>query len=254
MLKTSLFALTRKTLTYRVIDIPLVISCLCNLPYDSMVRELKAAIPSIQSNFSRLAIVSRVGEELARMWDQDQLLIIFQGLQIHAKWWEILASKGISIDAKAFQSSDVQLREQCVRGMVPKLLMVLPLSESLDKVIEYCRQFDIEPSYACECYLQYLLVTSSNKEHSHEDLTMTGVGASDWKDYLYDVLNNKLEILPALACLQKMLRQLGQYDYDKVYHVCEWLVASLGNEDISGTSQYLYRSKGPKASFKVWTS
>lgn len=93
-MKSSVISLTRKILTYREIDISLAINCLSYLPYQVMVKELKSTIPSIQSDFSRLKIVSQIGEELARMWNEEHLLVIFQGLQINARWWHILTLKG----------------------------------------------------------------------------------------------------------------------------------------------------------------
>ena len=54
-----------------------------------MVKELKSAVPSIQSDFSRLRTVAMVGEELARMWDQENLLVVFQGLQTNARYRSI---------------------------------------------------------------------------------------------------------------------------------------------------------------------
>ena len=48
------------------------------------MKELKAAVPSIQSDFSRLRTVAAVGEELVRLWDQEGLLVVFQGLQVRA--------------------------------------------------------------------------------------------------------------------------------------------------------------------------
>lgn len=209
-----------------------------------MVRELKSAIPSIQSNFSRLSIVSHIGEELARLWNQDQLLIIFQGLQIHAKWWAVLASKGISIDAKAFQSSDVELREKCIRGMIPKLLSVLPLSESLDKVIEYCRQFDIEPSYASECYLEYLLVSKASKTDTNGSIKSKDgkdqLSLQSWKGYLLEVLNNKIEYLPAIICIQKLLKRMNPFDHERIFIVCDWLINALTSDDIAGKVSYRF--------------
>ena len=51
------------------------------------MKELKAAVPSIQSDFSRLRTVAAVGEELVRLWDQEGLLVVFQGLQVR---WPLL--------------------------------------------------------------------------------------------------------------------------------------------------------------------
>ena len=79
LLRSSLLSLSRKVLSYREIDTSLAVACLVMLPYDAMVRELKGAVPSIQSDFSRLRTVASVGEELARLWDQEGLLVIFQG-------------------------------------------------------------------------------------------------------------------------------------------------------------------------------
>ena len=47
-----------------------------------MVKELKVAVPAIQSDFARLRTVAIVGEELARIVEQEDLLIMFQGLQV----------------------------------------------------------------------------------------------------------------------------------------------------------------------------
>jgi hypothetical protein len=80
LLRSSLLSLSRKVLSYREIDTSLAVACLVMLPYDAMVRELKGAVPSIQSDFSRLRTVASVGEELARLWDQEGLLAIFQGI------------------------------------------------------------------------------------------------------------------------------------------------------------------------------
>jgi len=75
-----LLALSRKILVYREIDVSFVVSTLSVLPYETMVHELKSAVPSIQSDFSRLQTVAQVGEELSHLWNQDTLLIVFQGL------------------------------------------------------------------------------------------------------------------------------------------------------------------------------
>jgi hypothetical protein len=82
LLRSSLLCLSRKVLSYREIDTSLAVACLVMLPYDAMVRELKGAVPSIQSDFSRLRTVACVGEELARLWDQEALLVVFQGNSI----------------------------------------------------------------------------------------------------------------------------------------------------------------------------
>ena len=47
------------------------------------------------------------------------------------------------MDLKAFQSTDSVLRERCVKAIIPELLRKSQLD--LDVVVEFCRQFDVEP-------------------------------------------------------------------------------------------------------------
>ena len=156
LLRSSLLSLSRKVLSYREIDTSLAVACLVMLPYEAMVRELKAAVPSIQSDFSRLRTVASVGEELARLWDQEALLVVFQGLQTNAKWWHILSLHGVKIDPRAFQSSDTKQRDLCVRAVVPELLELSNMD--LEQAVDYCRQFDIEPEYAALCYVEKIMM------------------------------------------------------------------------------------------------
>ena len=113
LLQTSLLALSRKLLVYRDIDMPFAVATLSALPYNHMVRELRLAMPSIQSDFSRLQTVALVGEELAQLWDMEELLLMFQALQHNAKWWHILTSIGVKVDQRAFQGGDAMQRERC---------------------------------------------------------------------------------------------------------------------------------------------
>jgi len=86
LLLSSLSLLCKKILAYRYIDVDYAIAVLMTLPYEMMVKELKLAVPSIQSDFSRLSTIAVVGEEVARLWQQEQLLSVFEDLQINAKW------------------------------------------------------------------------------------------------------------------------------------------------------------------------
>jgi hypothetical protein len=151
-----LLALSRKILSYRDIDGCLGVACLASVAYDTMVRELKQAVPSIQSDFSRLQTVAVIGEDLSRLWGQAELLGVFQSLQTNAKWWHTLASHGIKIDPRAFQSSIASQREACIRAVVPELLSKSNLN--LDLAVEYCCQFDVEGSYATLCYIEQLML------------------------------------------------------------------------------------------------
>lgn len=225
-MRASLLMLTRKILGYRDIDIILSIACLSAIPYEVMVRELKSSVPSIQSDFSRLRIVSGIGEEIARLWEQEQLMMLFQGLQINAKWWHLLSSRGIRIDAKAFQSSDSILRDSCIRGMVSQLLKSsTSVNGNLEEVIEYCRQFDIETSFAYTSYLESVFICDNH----------VPVDDSYWINRASSVLNGKVDIKVAFKALTDILPRINPLDYEKIIFVSDWLVQMSSHEELEGS-------------------
>lgn len=215
-LQTSLLGLSRKILAYRDIDSCLGVACLASVSYETMVRELKQAVPSIQSDFSRLQTVAVIGEDLSRLWSQEELLGVFQSLQTNAKWWHTLASHGIKIDPRAFQSSVASQREACIRAVVPELLSKSCLN--LELAIEYCCQFDVEGSYATLCYIEQLLLTPpiSPSELSWMKLVnqaSTTVGEA------------------ALVNLYKgILRKINPLDYERIRFVTLWLIQVISED------------------------
>ena len=140
-LNSSLLSLGRKVLGYRDIDCSLAVACYSTLTPNTMVRELQAVVsaPSTQVDFSRLHILSGnlilqhdnihtyiyaymkiesthsyhtststyltvVGEELARLIDRDDLLVMFQDFQTNAKWWDKLSKYGVKFHAPTFSA------------------------------------------------------------------------------------------------------------------------------------------------------
>lgn len=198
-----MIALGRKILTYRNIDISYAVACLSTVPFDSMVKELKAAVPSIQSNFSRLRTVALIGEQLSQMWQQEESLILFQSLQTNAKWWHILSSYGIKIDSKAFQSSIQQQRDSCIRGIVPSLLE--KTNGDISLAMEYCSQFDLEAHYASTCYIQYIL--TRKPEHIH---------STEWLEKIKKI-SSTIEESAIVNSLKDILPHTHSLDYEKVF-------------------------------------
>lgn len=245
-LRSSLLALSKKVLSYREIDTLYATACLILLPYDAMVKELKAAVPSIQSDFSRLRTVAVVGEELARMWDQENLLAVFQGLQTNARWWHTLSTLGLRIDPRTFQSSDPVQREQCIRAVVPQLLEKGGMD--LEMAIEYCRQFDIEPEYGALCYIQLVLLQPP-----------TNISDAMWIGQVRRAAL-RVEESSLLSTLRKLLPQLNSLDYEKIIFVCMWLLdlmcdeedtavgQDVDEEDVTVTSGGLTVTRKPRAS------
>lgn len=197
-----MMALGRKIITYRDIDISFAVACLSTIPFDAMVKELKSAVPSIQGDFSRLRTVALIGEQLAQMWQQEDSLLLFQSLQTNAKWWHILSSYGIKIDSRAFQSSNIQHRDECIRGVVPQLLKRTGGDISL--AMEYCNQYDLEAHYASTCYIEYILVSKPIQ-----------ITSSQWSNNIKKVCSSVEERL-IIHSLQQILPQIHPLDYEKV--------------------------------------
>lgn len=203
---------------YRDIDIPFAVASLAALSYDTMVKELKTAVPSIQSDFSRLQTVALVGEELAHLWDQEQLLVLFQGLQSNAKWWHILASLGLKVDLRVFQSPDAAVRDKVVRSLIPELFEKGNMD--LEMVTEYCRQFDLEPEYATLTYVDLLLTARP-----------TAISDFSWASKVRSAAE-RVEDRAILQRLRELLKRIHPLDYEKVRYVCTWLIDLLSAEEV----------------------
>lgn len=218
LLRSSLLSLCRKVLIYRDIDIPFAVASLAALTYDTMVKELKTAVPSIQSDFSRLQTVALVGEELSHLWDQEQLLVLFQGLQANAKWWHILSSLGLKFDLRVFQSPDKELRDTVVRSLIPELFEKGNMD--LEMVTEYCRQFDLEPEHATLTYVDLLFTARP-----------TVVNDFSWAGKVRSAavhVNDRA----MLQRLREVLPRVHPLDYEKVRYVCTWLIDLLSAEEV----------------------
>ena len=224
LLRSSLLSLSRKVLSYREIDTALAVACLVMLPYDAMVRELKAAVPSIQSDFSRLRTVASVGEGLARLWDQEALLVVFQGLQTNAKWWHILSQHGVKIDPRAFQSSDTKQRDLCVRAVVPELLELSNMD--LEQAADYCRQFDIEPEFASLSYIEKIMLQSPTGVISGNILSVNDMV---WAREVRKATVN-VDERAVLGTLRSLLPRIHPLDYERIRFMCTWIVAALAEE------------------------
>jgi uncharacterized membrane protein YgcG len=205
-------------LIYREIDITFSVACLAALSYETMVKELKSAVPSFQSDFSRLKIVAQVGEELSHLWDQEPLLLLFQGLQTNAKWWHILSQLGIKVDLRVFQSPDAALRERFIRSVIPELFEKGGMD--LEMVTEYCRQFDLEPEYATLTYIELLL--TSPVPSAPGDLSWAGKVRS---------AAHAVEEPALLQCLRELLLRVHALDYEKIRYVCTWITDLLAAEE-----------------------
>lgn len=217
-LRSSLLALARKVLSYREIDCSLAVACLSAVPYEIMVRELKAAVPSIQSDFSRLRMVAGIGEHLSQLWTQEELLQDFQYLQANARWWQILSSQlGLKIDPRSFQSSVPAQRDACIRAVIPDLIEKSGLNLTL--AIEYCEQFDIAPTVACLLYIEKVLL-----------LPPTAPTDKAWELLVQKAAGRVTDEEQLTKCLRGVLTKLHPLDYEKQQFLCQWLIQIISED------------------------
>ena len=218
MLRSSTLSLCRKVLIYRDIDIPFAVASLSALSYDTMVKELKAAVPSIQSDFSRLQVVAQVGEELSHLWDQESLLLLFQGLQTNAKWWNILSSLGMKVDLRHFQHPDASVRDAFMKSLVPDLFARGGMD--LEAVTEYCRQFDLEPEVASLAHIEHVLLKSP----------MIAAHDLSWISKVRATAQH-LEHKATLTKLKELFPKLHPLDYEKIRYLCTWISDLLASDE-----------------------
>lgn len=212
LLRASLVALCRKLLTYRDINYDYAVACLSCLPMDLMFHELKSAVPTIQSDFSRLHVVALIGEELSYLWGHERQLELFQGLQSHAKWWHLLSSIGLKVDMKAFQHPDLPIREQYVQSLIPQILQKSHLN--LELTLDYCRSFDVHPEKASLQYIELMLSLPPSSDVAQEHLWSTKIAAAA----------AGLDESQLTTTLYRCLLQIHALDYERILHICHWIV------------------------------
>lgn len=221
-LMEPMISLSRKLLGYRDVDSSLVISVMIALPFDQIVKEIQRALPSIQSDFVRLQTVATLGEEISRLFAEENLTVFFQGLQTNAKWWHIFTGKGIKLDPKFFQNGQAESSDHYIRSLVP--ILFSSSNFNLPLTLEFCRQFHIEPEYA---YVQYIEKIFTSKPTSPLD--------SSWL-MQFGQVSGLVEEKAILSCFRRILHQLHDLDYEKINYVCRWLHNFLSDDIASSIS------------------
>lgn len=239
----SLKALTRKILTYREIDMELAVAYLGSIPDKSMVKELQSIIPTVQNDFKRLKLTALIGEQLALMWDKEDLLRVFQSLQNNAKWWSALSGYGIRVDTKTFQHPVGDIRSQYIRSIVPELLERSTMD--LELAQDYCRQFDLTTEFANTCFIELILKSASTADIASETSVNSHKG---WEKHVRFAASG-VSPEQMVTTFRGVLKHVHEYSYDKIKFVCKWLVAYLQEEsEVSGDYSKLLANANVNAS------
>ena len=181
--------------------------------------------------------IQLIGEELARMWEQDALLLVFQSLEMNARWWKVLSSHGVKIDARAFQNSDTDQREASMRAIIPDLLTHTNLN--LELAYDYCQQFNLEPELATICYIEQLFLlppsnssaaplASAASSTTTSNTTHRGPIASQGQAYgghnswtrLIQHASTGIHDKILITAYRKILTKIDPLDYEKINYCC----------------------------------
>lgn len=211
LLKLSLSALSRHVLTYREVDESFAIACLSALDLDSIVKELRAAVPiNLHSDFSRLQTVSGIGEQLASLFDghpkQQEYTQLFEGLQTSAKWCHKLSDMHIPVDLKGFIVQDESAPCKYQRSLVPAILKA---TGDLEVTTAFCRDFEIEPEVAALQFIEHTLGLAPSSDTWATKVKAAALGLRE-----DDLVQALIRALPTVH----------EVDYEKICFVCTWLL------------------------------
>jgi hypothetical protein len=188
-----------------------------------MFDELRAAVPTIQSDFHRLYNVAAIGEELAYLHDQEARLILFQHLQVHAKWWHELFKIGVKIDMKLFQSADTKQREQYLQSLIPQLLE--KNSCNLEMTLDFCRSFDLPSEIVSLIYIEMMMKMKPSTASSFTtmQIELMSLEHSTWVQHISHAANGVDEKL-LLTTLYNNLQEIHPLYYERILYILKWIV------------------------------
>ena len=215
LLRNSMLSLSRKVLSYREIDVLLALACLSSLPQDLVVRELKAIFPTLQNDQTRLNCAASIGEDLARMWGSEEMLVLFETMQKNTRWINMMRTFNMKVDSRVMLSTVGHKNDAYLRALVPELL--LKSGMDLDLIVDFCTQYNIESDFATLCYIEQSLVLPSDVHTWRTSLKQVAAGVDE----------------AAVVCLlRRSLVKIHPLDYEKIEFVCTWLIDALTEDTI----------------------
>jgi hypothetical protein len=89
----------------------------------------------------------------------------------------------------------------------------------VEVALEYCRQYEIEASYALECFVTKLMLAAPT---SPQD--------SVWARQVRLAMS-KMEDSAVSKCLRRVLTDIHPLDYERIRFACTWLIDSSDADD-----------------------
>jgi hypothetical protein len=101
--------------------------------------------------------------------------------------------------------------------MVPDLLELSGMDVEI--ALEYCREYDIETSYALECFVSKIM-----------QLAPTSPQDCQWARQVQFALK-KMEDKVISKCFRNVLKKIHPLDYERIRFACTWLIESAEGDD-----------------------
>jgi hypothetical protein len=101
--------------------------------------------------------------------------------------------------------------------MVPDLLELSGMD--VEVALEYCREYNIETSYALECFVSKVIMsppTSPQDTHWARQIRLA---------------MKKMDDKVVSKCLRNVLMKIHPLDYERIRFVCTWLIDAAEGED-----------------------
>ncbi|CAM9822714.1 unnamed protein product, partial [Chrysoparadoxa australica] len=144
-----------QVLSSKHLDTPLALGYMLSLPVKEAFSTFKRAIPAANSNFARIQTLARIGMDVARAWQNPDLLHQCTELERNSHWWHMLTSLQIPFDHRRFQQP-AQDNFNYQRELVPLLLEVT--GGDLGLTLEFCEHYKIEEAYPSLLFVEQQLL------------------------------------------------------------------------------------------------
>jgi hypothetical protein len=206
-LHESLSNIVGKVLSSRQLDGHLAIGYMLSLPRPSEVMTIyRRALPAFQTDFGRLRLLAALGMELARAWQNHDMLAECSDLERDSHWWHVLTSFNIPFEPSRFRDTQKQL--------VPLLLE--RSGGDLALTLEYCEQYHIPEHLPCLLYVEQQLTQVPKSPHdlSYQD-AVKGVLGDVQEHHVVHLLKHLLKSTSPTA--------VHDWDYEKLSFMYELL-------------------------------
>lgn len=215
--------LLSRVLRSKVLDHEIALGYMLALRMKSSFSAFKASLPSVMSDFDRLAALSRLGIDAAQAWGQDSFLAECRALHLNAMWWSYLERVGVAFDPSRFRTTLASDHASTtsvdhIQEIMPHLLEASGFN--LPLACRFCGAYGIDEEFAKLIYIEHLLVHAQGAVTAEYASKIRSIGATVRADSLVKVLT-------------AIVDRLAPYDYEHLSLVYSILnAADAGNSDV----------------------